>query len=194
MTTTDASSFRVGFVTGATPDKWARAWRDRSRTPLDLVPVTEEEQAPALDDLDMVIARLPVDRDDVHRVRLYDELPVAVFAADHYLAAADELTTADLADEQLVRPHASGWRPTAEQLSWPPMDERDAIETVAAGTGFVIVPMSVARLHHRKDTAYRPVTDLAPTTVALVWRIDRDDEDTQAFVGITRGRTARSSR
>ncbi|PVG83871.1 LysR family transcriptional regulator [Nocardioides gansuensis] len=194
MTPTDASRFRVGFVTGATPDKWARAWRDRSRTPLDLVPVTEDEQAGALNELDMVIVRLPIDRDDVHRVRLYDELPVAVFAADHYLAAADELTTADLADEQLVRPHPSGWRPTADQLDWPPMDEKDAIETVAAGTGVVIVPMSVARLHHRKDTAYRVVTDLDPTTVALVWRIDRDDDDTQAFVGITRGRTANTSR
>jgi hypothetical protein len=37
--------FRVGFVTGATPDKWARTWRSRySRDPLELVPLDEEEQ------------------------------------------------------------------------------------------------------------------------------------------------------
>ena len=35
---------RLGFVTGATPDKWARAWRDRRTEPLDLVPVSETEQ------------------------------------------------------------------------------------------------------------------------------------------------------
>ena len=47
--------FRVGFVTGATPDKWARTWRDRSRDPLELVPVEEDAQEAGLRDrsLDM---------------------------------------------------------------------------------------------------------------------------------------------
>ena len=54
--------------------------------------------------------------------------------------------------------------------------------------------MSVARLHQRKDVVTRVVSDLEPTTIALVWRIERDDEVTQTFVGVTKGRTARSSR
>jgi hypothetical protein len=54
--------------------------------------------------------------------------------------------------------------------------------------------MSVARLYHRKDVVHRVVTDLPPTTVALVWLSDRDDDQTQAFVGVVRGRTASSSR
>ena len=37
-----------------------------------------------------------------------------------------------------MRPHRSGWRPTADQLTWPAMSEREAIETVAAGTGVVV--------------------------------------------------------
>ena len=188
---------RVGFVTGSTPDKWARHWRDRRRERLELVPLTEAEQVDGVGDgsLDMAIVRLPVDRDGLHCVRLYDELQVAVASRDHVLAAADEeVTTADLVDEQLVRPHASGWAPDADQLDWPPMDEREAIETVAAGTGIVIVPMAVARLHQRKDVVTRVVTDLEPTTIALVWRIERDDDVTQAFVGVTKGRTANTSR
>jgi DNA-binding transcriptional LysR family regulator len=188
---------KVGFVTGATPDKWARHWRDRRPEPLELVPVEESAQERLVRDgtLDMCLARLPVDRDGLHCVRLYDELPVVVAGAEHVLAAADEeVTTADLADEQLVRPHPSGWRPDAEQLDWPPMSEKDAIETVAAGTGVVVLPMSVARLHHRKDVLTRVVADLEPTTIALVWLVDRDDEVTQAFVGVTRGRTANTSR
>ena len=188
---------RVGFVTGSTPDKWARHWRDRRRERLELVPLTEAEQVNGVRDgsLDMAIVRLPVDRDGLHCVRLYDELQVAVASRDHVLAAADEeVTTADLVDEQLVRPHASGWAPDADQLDWPPMDEREAIETVAAGTGIVIVPMAVARLHQRKDVVTRVVTDLEPTTIALVWRIERDDDVTQAFVGVTKGRTANTSR
>ncbi|GAA5119382.1 hypothetical protein GCM10023339_33080 [Alloalcanivorax gelatiniphagus] len=188
---------RIGFVTGATPDKWARSWRDQRREPLDLVPVTEADQLDGVRDgtLDMALVRLPVDQDGLHCVRLYDELQVAVASRDHLLAAVDdEVSTADLVDEQLVRPHASGWTPQAEQLEWPPMTEREAVETVAAGTGIVVLPMSVARLHQRKDVVTRVVSDLAPTTIALVWRVERDDEVTQTFVGVTKGRTARSSR
>ena len=65
---------------------------------------------------------------------------------------------------------------------------------MAAGTGIVLVPMSVARLFHRKDVVAREVTDLPPTTVALVWLRERDDERTQAFVGVVKGRTANSTR
>ena len=188
---------RIGFVTGATPDKWARHWRDRRREPLELVPVTEADQLDGVldDSLDMAIVRLPVDRDGLHCVRLYDEVQVAVASREHVLAAADdEVTTDDLVDEQLVRPHSSGWRPTADQLEWPPMTEQEAIETVAAGTGVVILPMSVARLHQRKDVVSRVVADLDPTTIALVWKVERDDDVTQAFVGVTKGRTANTSR
>ncbi len=189
--------FRVGFVTGATPDKWARIWRSRySRDPLELVPLVEEEQEARVraGTLDMAIVRLPIDRDGLHCIPLYDELPVAVLGVEHVLTLAEEVTTADLADEQLVLPHASGWTPRAEQLAWPPMTAKDALEVVASGTGVVIVPMSIARLHHRKDTTYRVVTDLPSTTVGLAWLIENDDPWVQRFIGIVRGRTERSSR
>ncbi|QCW50696.1 LysR family transcriptional regulator substrate-binding protein [Nocardioides dongxiaopingii] len=199
MTTTPTARpapFRVGFVTGATPDKWGRTWRDRRREPLELVPVVEEEQETRLRDgsLDMVLARLPVDRDGVHCVPLYDEVAVVVAGVDHFVAAADEVELADLAEEQLVLPHPSGWTPDADQLAWPAMSQRDAIETVAAGTGVAIVPMSVARLYNRKDVVTRPVVDVAPTTIGLTWLVEYDDERCQAFVGVVRGRSARSSR
>lgn len=194
--TTDGR-FRVGFVTGATPDKWAGVWRERyPREPLDLVPVTESEQEELLraGTVDVALVRLPVGRDGLHVIPLYDEVPVVVAGQEHFVAAADEVTLADLSDEQLVRPHRSGWHPGVPQLDWPPMTDRAAVETVAAGTGIVILPMSVARLHGRKDVVHRPVTDLAPTSVALAWPVERDDDRTQRLVGVVRGRTARSSR
>ena len=91
-------------------------------------------------------------------------------------------------------PHSSGWTPSVPQLDFPPMSVRDAVEVVAAGSGVLLVPMSVARLHHRKDVDHRPVTDLPTTKVGLAWRVDNEDERVQAFIGIVRGRTARSSR
>jgi DNA-binding transcriptional LysR family regulator len=189
--------FTIGFVTGATPDKWAGVWRSRfARDQLDLVSTTEDDQLAGVRDgsQDMALVRLPIDRDGLHCIPLYDELPVAVMGTEHLLTLLDEVSLADLADEQLVLPHASGWTPDAEQLAWPPMTVGDAVEVVASGTGVVIVPMSVARLHHRRDITYRTVTDLPPTTVGLAWLVDNDDPWVQRFIGIVRGRTERSSR
>jgi len=189
--------FRVGFVTGATPDKWAGTWRDRQRrTPLELVPVDRAHQEDGLRDgsLDMALVRLPIDRDGLHCIPLYDEVPVVVTSREHLVTAVDAVALVDLADEQLVLPHESGWSPSAPQLDWPQMSVRDAVEVVAGGTGVLIVPMSVARLHHRRDVTFRPVTDLPPTTIGLSWLVDNDDPRIQTFIGIVRGRTERSSR
>lgn len=192
-----AESFRVGFVTGATPDKWARTWRERRpRDPLELVPIDQDSQESGLRDasLDMALVRLPIDRDGLHFIPLYEEQQVAVVGQDHLVTTVEGVSLDDLADEQLVLPHQSGWRPQAAQMEWPPMSIRAAVEVVASGTGILVVPMSVARLHHRKDVTSRPVTDLPPTTVGLAWRIDHDTPRVQAFIGIVRGRTERSSR
>lgn len=189
-------TFTIAFVTGATPDKWARIWRERSRERLELVPVGEDEQLVGVraGEISMALVRLPIDREGLHCIPLYDERQVVVVGREHYLSLADEVTLAELAEEQLVRPHASGWAPDAPQLIWPAMTEQEAIETVAAGTGVVILPASVARLFHRKDVVARPVTDLSPTTVGLAWRVDDEDPRVQTFIGIVRGRTAHSSR
>lgn len=101
-----AEVFRVGFVTGATPGKWARTWRERSRVRLELVPVEEAEQVDGLrsGDLDMALVRLPIEREDLHCIPLYDEQPVVVAGREHFVAAAEEVTLDDLSEEQLVRP------------------------------------------------------------------------------------------
>jgi DNA-binding transcriptional LysR family regulator len=189
-------TFRLGFVTGATPDKWAGTWRERQREPIELVPVAEDIQEHGLRTgvLDMALVRLPVDRDGLYVIPLYEEQPVAVLSVDNPVTLLDSVTLADLDDEQLVLPHRSGWRPSAKQQDWPPMTERDAVETVAAGTGVIVVPMSVARLHHRRDVTFRPVTDLPETTVGLAWLVDNEDPRVQTFIGIVRGRSERSSR
>jgi len=188
---------RVGFVPGVTPDKWARSWRERpGRTRLRLVPVEEPEAEAAVrsGDVDMALVRLPVEREGLHLVRLYDEVAVVVVARDHPVAAYDEIDLADLADEQFIGGPPQDLTSGVGQLDFPSMSAQEAVEAVAAGTGVVVLPMSVARLHHRKDVVHRPVRGLPPTTIALVWLVERDDEHTQAFVGVVRGRTPRSSR
>ena len=187
-------TLRIGFVDGVSPDRWARAWRDRSRVPLELVSVSPEEQQTALAELDMCLVRLPVEAADLHVVALYQETPVVMLAQDHYLTLADRVGLADLAEEQLVLGHPYTWSPRVDQLTWPQMTVKDAIEVVASGQGIVLLPKSIGRLHHRRDVVIREVVDLEPTTVALAWRRNRDDETTQTFVGVVRGRSANSSR
>ena len=74
------------------------------------------------------------------------------------------------------------------------MTVRQAVEIVASGTGVLVLPMSVARMHQRKDVVAVPVRDLEPTRVGLAWPTDEDDPRLEEFVGVVRGRTARSSR
>ncbi len=191
------SPLRLGFVTGATPDRWAARWRERHpREPLELVPVAQSEQEPLLRDgtLDAALVREPVDRTGLHLVRLYEERAVVVVPADHVLTAYDEVTLADLAHEQHVLAPPPGLELLEPQLDFPSMTRRDAIEVVASGTGVAVMPMAVARLHHRKDVARRPVAGLEPTRVGLAWLVERDDEQIQRLVGVVRGRTVRSSR
>ncbi len=203
---TDSPGFRVGFVAGVTPDKWSRVWAERMpRRPLVLVPLGEQDGLALLraGDLQMCFVRLPVDREGLHVIPLYDEQPVVVVARENPVAAYDEIDVADLADEHLLQDpdEVPPWRDVATEVAdgtrYPvPADLtlRQAVESVAADAGIVIVPMSLARLHHRKDVAVVPVTGVPTSSVGLAWRQDVEDDRVETFIGVVRGRTARSSR
>ena len=170
------------------------------RTRLELVPLAVAGQRRALleGEVDVALVRLPIAKDDLHVIPLYEEVPVVVCASGSHLTAADELDTADLVGEVLIVPGDDllGIRipGTVAPEFDAPADTADAIATVAAGVGIVVVPMSLARLHHRKDADYRPLIDGPASTVALAWVADRTTPDVETFVGIVRGRTANSSR
>ncbi|MFE3291554.1 LysR substrate-binding domain-containing protein [Rhodococcus sp. NPDC059234] len=192
--------FRLAYVPGVTPSKWVRIWKERlPEVPLELTTTTATEAAAVLRDgaADAGLVRLPVDRTGLSVIALYSETPVVVVPKDHLVTAADAVTVADLAAEVVLHPldDALDW----ETLPGLPAAQRpdttaDAIELVAAGIGVLVVPQSLARLHHRKDLTYRTVTDAPESPVALAWPEDATTELVEEFVGIVRGRTANSSR
>lgn len=203
--TASPETFRVGFASGVMPDKWARIWAERmSRVRLELVPLGDNDGVTMLRDgtLQMCFVRLPVERDGLHLIPLYDEQPVVVVAREHPVAAYDEIPLTDLADEHLLQDPdvVPEWRDVAAEVASgsrhpvPEMTLREAVESVAADAGIVIVPMSLARLHHRKDVVHVPVTGVPATTVGLAWLQSVDDARVHAFIGVVRGRTANSSR
>ncbi|MBB2924554.1 LysR substrate-binding domain-containing protein [Cellulomonas cellasea] len=193
--------FRLLVVPGVNPAKWLRVWSERlPDVPLTLVQSTPGDQGSALagPDVDAGLVRLPVDRDALSAIPLYTETSVVVVPKDHVVTAADEVTAADLVDETLLVPadDVLGWDepPGTAPLVDPPATTADAVELVAAGVGVLVVPQSLARLHHRRDVTYRPVTDAPTSTVALAWVTDRHDDRVEELIGIVRGRTANSSR
>lgn len=172
---------RVGFVPGVTLTKWRRIWADRFKhLPLDVVEVTQPDQRGVLvaGDVDLCFVRLPVDSEGLHTIRLYEEVPVVVAPKDHPLAAFEEVTLADLAGETQVGDDEAA----------------SGIDRVAWGAGIMVLPLSVARSHGRRDLIHRPVTDAEPTTIALAWLVDNPNDLIEEFIGIVRGRTANSSR
>ena len=197
--------FRVGFVPGVTPDKWARAWaRQMPRRPLELLPLTDQDGVALLHsgELRMCFVRLPVHRNGLHLIPLYDEQPVVVVSREHPVAAYGAIDVSELADEHLLQDpdDVPAWRDVATEVAegarypLPPMTLRQAVESVAAEAGILIVPMSLARLHHRKDVVHVPVTGVPVTQVGLAWPQGADDERIEAFIGVVRGRTVNSSR
>ncbi|MGY0500663.1 LysR family transcriptional regulator [Nocardia sp. FBN12] len=178
------ASLRVGFVPGVTVSKWARIWGDRLPDhPLEVVGVAQGEQESALREgrVDVCFVRLPIDRTATNAIPLWQETPVVVVQKDDALSLLDSISPADLAAE------------TVQEAA--DLDQAvDTLALVAAVGGAAIMPQSIARLHHRRDLVYRPISDTEFTEIALAWPTGTDTELLEEFVGIVRGRSANSSR
>ncbi|UNB50587.1 LysR family substrate-binding domain-containing protein [Mycolicibacterium sp. YH-1] len=190
----------VGYVPGVTPAKWARTWAERHpAVPLQLRAIAAADAADAVraGTVDVALLRLPADTSGLAVIPLYEETTVAVVPADHILTAVDEIAAADLDGEPMLRP-------LDDVVDWvgargTPVDHRpetteDAIELAAAGIGALVVPQSLARLYHRKDLTYRPITDAPTCSVALAFPDGPQAELVEEFIGIVRGRKPSSSR
>lgn len=194
------SSLTLGYVPGGTPAKWVRIWTERHpdvRLQLRAVPAAEAAAEVRAGAVDVAVLRLPTDTSGLAVIPLYEETTVAVVPVDHLLSAADAITAADLDGEPKLLP-------LDDVLSWAgapgttvehrPETTQGAMELVASGMGALIVPQSLARLYHRKDLTYRPITDAPTCVVALAFPEGPQPDLVEEFIGIVRGRKAGSSR
>lgn len=194
-------AFRLAYVPGVIPGKWVRIWHERlPDIPLTLTAVEAAEAAGTLraGGADAGFVRLPVDRTGLSAIPLYTETTVVLVPKDHLVAAVEEVSVADLADDIVLHPldDTLDWEgpPPGRPANERPATTADAVELVAAGIGLLVVPQSLARLHHRKDLTYRPVSDAPGSRVALSWPEERTTDLVEEFIGIVRGRTVNSSR
>ncbi len=192
--------FRLAYAPGVTPAKWVNVWTERMPdVPITLLAAPASEVVDLLRDggADAGFVRLPVGRDGLSVIPLYVETTVVVVPKDHAVAAADEVDVADLTDEDVFHPldDTIEWteRPGLPAFTRP-ATTAEAIELVASGSGLLLVPQSLARLHHRRDLTYRPVTDAPQSQVALAWPTAATTDLVEDFIGVVRGRTVNSSR
>ncbi|EAR24117.1 putative LysR-family trancsriptional regulator [marine actinobacterium PHSC20C1] len=179
------SSFTVAFVLGATPGKWARVWHERlADVALNLVPCEQDDAMEMLRSgtADVALVRLPIDRAvDSDRplaaIPLYTERAVVVVPKDHAIAKTDSVHLNELATENQI-----------------PGEWRAATELVATNVGVAVMPQSVARALMRRDVSAHLIDDGPEWQVAVAWRDGSVDPHVEEFIGIVRGRTARSSR
>lgn len=192
--------FRLGVVPGVTPTKWVRTWRERlPHVTLEVIELnaTVAEEAVRAGEVDAGLVRIPVAQRsaELRVIPLYDEEPVVVVPKDHYLCAAEEIVCADMDAEIVLHPldDAVAWGvQVGERAEQRPVTTAAAVALVAAGVGVLVVPKSLARLHHRKDLTFRPIADLPKAGIGLVW--DEETDLMEEFIGIVRGRTVNSSR
>jgi len=193
-------SLTLGYVPGGTPAKWARIWAERHPdVPLHLHAVAAADAVAAVRDgtVDVALLRPAAEMTGLSVISLYDEITVAVVPADHLLTALDDIPAACLDGEPTLIPldDVVDWAGApGTPIDHRPETTQDAIELVAAGLGALIVPQSLARLYHRKDLTYRPITDAPTCPVALAFRAGEQPASVEEFIGIVRGRRANSSR
>ncbi|GAB7071118.1 LysR family transcriptional regulator [Mycobacterium hodleri] len=190
----------VGYVPGVTPAKWARTWAQRHpevRLELPAVDAADAVDALRSGAVDVALLRPSGDSSGVALIPLYEETTVVVVPTDHLLTADDTVTAADLDGEPVLLPldDVVGWAALPGVLvDHRPETVGDAIELVAAGVGVLVVPQSLARLHHRKDLTYRPIADAPSCPVALAVPAGEQSALVAEFIGIVRGRKPSSSR
>ncbi|WP_236557345.1 LysR substrate-binding domain-containing protein [Arthrobacter sp. 9AX] len=175
---------RIAYVAGVTPGKWIRRWEERvQHVPLQAFMSDDGAQVQVLRDgsADLSFVRLPVEREGLSVIPLYEEQPVVVAPKGHEISVFEEVAYADLEEESFLDVTALGG-PEA------------ALQVVATGAGLVILPMSVARHFNVKDTVARRLSGAPTTGIAVAWPSNSTDEVIEEFIGIVRGRTAQSSR
>lgn len=176
----------IAFVTGTEPGKWFRRYEELTGDRLEAIasddpfPLVGTQAVAAL-------VRLPDERvgEDYHVVRLYEEAPGVAVPKDSVYAEIGEVTREDLAEEIV---NHSG--PT------PIDDLRSALQVVAANVGIAYAPLPLLKNLARKQVKALPLRGATGSLsqIALVWRKADDSDAVQDFVGVTKGRTARSSR
>jgi DNA-binding transcriptional LysR family regulator len=148
-------------------------------------------------DTDLAMVWLPFSDEGLACDPLFDDRRMAVLAADHRLAAREELAVADLLAEPMcwvegVDTVAGAFWTLDEQRGAPPSvgatvtGFEDMFAAVRSGVAIAAIPASIATTLPFRDIAAREVAGLPVATVAICRRADADDPLVEAFAACAR--------
>lgn len=211
-----ADPLTLGFITGTSPDKWARRWREaRYPRKLETVAVAAEfftptQESQLLADGGVLLTRATAvphhTLGEVNSVKLYDEA-VALLAPKN-TDMADLLPAVDCEYLQLLTllehpwhsrhqaiPAATPW----QDSSWIPTDSAKLAELVASGSGAAILPLPLARATaQRGKHLVIPITchgqEITDSAIWTIWLKKHDCPEIQDLIGVMRGRRSGSMR
>lgn len=188
---------KIAYVPGVTPGKWLTRWNERySQNPLTAIRHDGEDILGRLGSLesDVVFVRFKTGESpktpQIHVIPLYEEQPVVCGAKEQDLELFDEqVSLAELADQVFL-----DLADYPEEIGGTAM----AMEVCGSGAGLLVLPLSVARLHHRKDVIHKELSDVPTTSIGIAWLApvgdEPDDPVIAEFIGVVRGRGENSSR
>jgi DNA-binding transcriptional LysR family regulator len=161
---------------------------DNAALPPELVLGALGEQPQALRDgrADVGLLLCPFDDHGLDSEPLLTEPLLVALAAADPLAARTRLCLADLAGRRLPGgSEASHGRPAGSRragLALPASNLAEIFSLVETGSVVFFAPASVARRYPRPGIAFRPVSDLPDSTLALAWPDDARSPAVAAFV------------
>lgn len=145
--------------------------------------------------VDVALARLPVHEDDlvVGPVVVREPRALAV-PAGHRLAERDEVSIEEIAEDHVFDLPSTApdyWRDFHVPRITPagvPLKRRETVTNplelltlIAAGRGVCPMVAGMQTYYPRPDIRYIPITDMAPSEVAVVWPADRATPEALAF-------------
>ncbi|MFF7679744.1 LysR family transcriptional regulator [Actinacidiphila glaucinigra] len=191
------ASFTVGFMPGLIVTGAVRELsRRHPELSVEVVRTNWDDQTEVILDgrVDVGYVRMPVDTRGLATRSLLAEPRVAVLPADHPYAGKPALRVADLAGEHLLQDPAAvpEWRDVARELADPQQrpavpgfrSVEEKLESVAAGRGVVVLPLSTATYYTRADIAHVEIEDIGPNRVFLAWDGSRHDPLLEEFADI----------
>jgi DNA-binding transcriptional LysR family regulator len=147
---------------------------------------------------DVAFAWVPILHDELLTTTVTSERKLLALNAAHSLAGKDEVRVRDLESEPIVGP----WEHVPEEtlafwyepfrpkgrldvdLNAKSVDE--SLAFVARGLAVYCVPESVERFYPRPEVVFRPIADVEPARIVLVWHRDLQNPAVASFVEVTR--------
>lgn len=189
------NEFTVGFMPGVPTTALLEAFRDEhSDLIVDAryVPITEQEPLVLDGTVDVAFVWLPLKSRELRTIDLFEVPQAAVLPASSDLTqrgrvSLDELRSIPLVDAPGTLPN---WRGDTLPRRRPLEAIEERIEAVAAGEGFSVLPLPIARHHARDDVRWVELDDLAPARVGLAYTRHRTMPELDQFAALAREQLA----